>query len=227
MKKPSDLVIPFSFDQRKPINLDSFFFVPDFYKNHQEWGTLDLADEAIFPKKNPVHIEYCSGNGQWIIEKAKNNPNINWIAVEYLFDRARKIWLKKHNYGLKNLFVVFGEASCFTKYYLKDDSISNIFINFPDPWPKKKHIKNRLVNPCFMTEVSRIVQKNGVATLVTDDNDAKDWMAEACISSKKWESIYEYPYFVSSIEHYGDSYFDTLWRTKGKEIKYLQFSNLK
>jgi len=227
MKKTSDLIIPFSFEDRRPVNIDSFFLIPDFYDKHDEWGYLDLSKEEIFPEKKIVNIEYCSGNGQWIIEKAKKNPNVNWIAVEYLFERARKIWVKKHNFGLKNLFVVFGEAYCFTKHYLKDDCISNIYINFPDPWPKKRHIKNRLVNPIFMTELSRVVQRGGVSTLVTDDNDAKDWMAEASISSKRWEPIHEYPYFVSKLENYGDSYFDNLWRAKGKEIKYLQFSNTK
>ncbi len=175
--------------------------------------------------KNPVNIEYCSGNGQWIIEKAKNNPDINWVAVEFKFERARKIWVKLHNMGLKNLFVVFAEAYCFTKNYLKDYCVSNIFVNFPDPWPKKKHAKHRLVNTLFMNELSRIVEKKGIATLVTDDKDAKDWMLAAALSSDRWEAVYKYPHYIDHIENYGGSYFDSLWRDKGREIKYLQFYN--
>lgn len=227
MKKPTDLIIPFSFQERRPFNLESFFFIPEYYDKHDLYGCLNLSKEEIFPIQNPVNIEYCSGNGQWIIDQAKKNPNINWIAVEYLFERARKIWVKKHNQGLKNLFVVFGEGFVFTKNYLIDDSISNVFINFPDPWPKKRHIKKRLVNPLFMKELSRIVKKEGTLTLVTDDEEAQKWMAEAAMDSQKWKSLYDYPYFVTKLENYGDSYFDSLWRSKGKEIKYIQFSNSK
>lgn len=227
MKKPTDLIIPFSFKERRPINIESFFLIPEYYDKHDLFGFLDLSGEEIFSSKNPVNIEYCSGNGQWIVEKAKKNPNVNWIAVEYLFERARKIWVKKHNLRLNNLFIVFGEGLVFTKNYLKDDSISNIFINFPDPWPKKRHIKNRLVSPLFMTELSRVVKKEGIATFVTDDDEATTWMAEASISSLKWNPLFDPPYFVKSLENYGDSYFDALWRSKGKEIKYLQFSNSK
>ena len=98
---------------------------------------------------------------------------------------------------------------------------------FPDPWPKKRHEKHRLVTPEFMKEISRIVIEGGEAFLVTDDNDAQKWMLQAALSSNKWETLYKTPYFISHIEGYGGSYFDSLWREKGKKIKYMQFTNKK
>lgn len=227
MKKPSDLIIPFSFENRKPIIIDRLFFIPSYYADHDSWGKLDISSDLVFEKKLPVNIEYCSGNGQWILEKALLNPSINWIAVEYKFERARKIWVKMHNMRLKNLFIVFGEAYLFTSKYLYESCLKNIFINFPDPWPKKKQAKHRLVNIEFMKALSIVVEKGGIATIVTDDDMAKEWMLQAVILSEKWKPLFEYPYYINSLENYGDSYFKNLWLENGKEIKYLQFSNIK
>jgi tRNA (guanine-N7-)-methyltransferase len=128
MKKPSDLLIPFSFENRRPIVIDRFFVVPPAYNNHAEKGVLDFSSQDFFSNDNPVNIEYCSGNGQWILDKAFQNPNINWIAIEMRFTRARQLWVNMHNRGIKNLFVVFGEGHTFTKHYVKKGCISNIFI---------------------------------------------------------------------------------------------------
>jgi tRNA (guanine-N7-)-methyltransferase len=227
MKKPSDLIIPFSFEKRRPIIIERFFFIPTFYDKHGEWGGLDLAAKEIFSEYQMVNIEYCSGNGQWILDKAQKSPHLNWIAVEFRFERARKIWIKAHNLGLKNILVVFGEAFCFSKHYLKKDTISNIFINFPDPWPKKRHEKHRLVTPEFMKELSRIVVEGGIATLVTDDSPTQELMVAAALSSERWKALFKHPHFTDHLEDYGSSYFDSLWKSKGKKIKYLQFSNSK
>ena len=88
--KPQDLIIPFSWDERRPCLLDRLWFIPSYYTDYESWKKLFSLTE-IFPNNNNAIIEYCSGNGQWIIDKAKNHPESNWIAVEKRFDRARKI----------------------------------------------------------------------------------------------------------------------------------------
>jgi tRNA (guanine-N7-)-methyltransferase len=76
-----------------------------------------------------------------------------------------------------------------------------------------------------MEEVSSIVKQDGVATFVTDDEGAKDRMLEATFLSKKWMPKFKAPYYITEKEDYGNSYFDSLWRKKDREIKYLQFIN--
>jgi tRNA (guanine-N7-)-methyltransferase len=226
MKKPRDLVIPFSFEERRPIIIERFFFIPAHYDKHEK-GDLDLSSKNVFLESQPINVEYCSGNGEWILNKAQKYPFINWIAVEFRFERARKIWVKAHNLDLKNVFVVFGEASCFTKNYLPENSISNTFVNFPDPWPKKRHEKHRLITTEFMKELSSVVVKTGRATFVTDDDFTQELMVTSALSSEKWKSLFKFPHYTNHLEDYGGSYFDALWRAKGREIKYLQFSNHK
>lgn len=224
MKKPSDLKIP-TYDMRQPFITEGFFVVPKNYDSHGSWQMPSFESTEIFNNSNPVNIEYCSGNGQWILEKALKNPHLNWIACEKRFDRSRKIWVKMHNMGLKNLFIVFGDGFTFSKYYLQENSIAKVFVNFPDPWPKNKHIKNRLVNLPFIQELTRAVILKGSATFVTDSDIATNWIISTLLKNKEWVSLYEKPYFISDYPDYGDSYFKDLWIKKGLQIKYIEFLN--
>ena len=132
--KPKDLKPVFSFETRRPLLIDRIFYVPIYYENHRGFTLPDLRD--FFGNENPHCIEYCSGNGDWILEKALQEPEKNWIAVEKRFDRIRKIWAKMKNKSIFNLLIVCGEAFTFTKNYLQANVIEHVYINFPDPWPK-------------------------------------------------------------------------------------------
>lgn len=221
LKKKEDFIIPFKWQDRKPIIIEGLLYLPSYFQDHHFFKIKNFFDNS-----NPIDIEYCSGNGQWIIEKAKQNPHTNFIAVELKFDRARKIWLKMHNENLKNLFVVMGEALTFTKHYLENEAISDIYINFPDPWPKKKHIKNRLITDLFSQEVLRVMKKNKIITLVTDDINYLNQMIDVFLNNKDFEPIYEKPYYIQDLENFGESFFDTLFRNKRKCINFLKFKRI-
>jgi len=211
--KPKDLKFPFSWEKRRPHLEDRVLFVPDYYTLHSAWKFPSW--EEIFGNNHPVVIEYCSGNGTWIAEKARHSTR-NWVAVEWRFERARKIWSKMKNYSLSNLLVVCGEALTFTREYVPEMSISEAFVNFPDPWPKEKHAKNRLFQPPFATQLSRTVLPGGSLTVATDDPAYARQIIE---TMESWDhaQVPEWP-------DYGESYFDDLWRSKGRSIQYHRFN---
>jgi len=219
--KKSDLVIPFKYEDRRPIIINRYLYVPDNYFAHDEF-----RDKITFENDNEVHIEYCSGNGEWIIDRAKKNPNINFIAVEMKFLRARQIWLKMHKENIKNLFVVKAEAFIFTKHYLEDCFASDIFINFPDPWPKKKHAKNRLIKKEFLQEVNRVQKKDNMITIVTDHEEYRDEIINEFFKVKEYRAIFKKPYFEKDTKGFGSSFFSTLFQSKGKAINYIKFSRI-
>jgi tRNA (guanine-N7-)-methyltransferase len=170
--KPKHLKCPFTWETRAPVFTEGVLFVPEYYQAHGQisWG---------FSRSAPIYIEYCSGNGAWIIDKAMAHPEFNWIAVEKRFDRVRKIWAKARNRQLTNLLVVCGEALPFTEHYLEADRIAGCYVNFPDPWPKEKHAKHRLFQPAFVQQVSRVLLPEGKVTIVTDD---APWAEEICLA---------------------------------------------
>jgi tRNA (guanine-N7-)-methyltransferase len=210
VKSPKDLKIPYTWEERRPILLDSFLYIPPVYALHHEWRKVPL-----FSDSQPVVIEYCSGNGEWICNQAKQHQQMNWIAVEKRFDRSRKIWARMHRDALSNLLIVCGEAHPFTRYYIQEKSVSKIFVNFPDPWPKLRHAKHRLVREEFLKEVENILLPNACATFTTDDKTYAQQM-QAVIPWKKIE-------VSNDVSEFGSSYFLDLWQTKGRTIYKMEY----
>ena len=213
----SDFKIPFGWEERRPVFLEKSFYLPPALEEHGE--RLDFS--RVFAIDRPIAIEYCSGNGHWILNQAQMHPQINWIAVEKDFERARKTWLKIVRSGLDNLFLVCGEALTFTRHYIPDSSIAEVYVNFPDPWPKRRHQKHRLIQKAFVDELARIGFFNLAATVVTDDVDYSQQVIEAFSS---WRSAFgKEPFVTEWPDGYGLSTFSELWHSKGRKIRYHRF----
>jgi tRNA (guanine-N7-)-methyltransferase len=127
---------------------------------------INIANQFAYLK--PVEIELGAGDGSFIVQYAKLRTEHNFIAVERLLGRARKVEKKATRAGLENLRVIRIEAGYFIKYLLPERSISNIHIYFPDPWPKVRHSKNRLIQPDFLKDLSKILKPGGEIYLRTD-----------------------------------------------------------
>lgn len=108
---------------------------------------LDLSQ--IFPGPQPLEVELGCGDASFLVDYAKLHPEHNFIGVERLLGRIRKLDRKGRRAGLTNLRGVRIESSYFLEYLLPPQSVSALHVYFPDPWPKKRHHKNRLVNERF------------------------------------------------------------------------------
>ncbi len=215
---------------------DRFWHVPPLKRPSSVISEANTAEQTfIFPgwqnalcfgNDNPVHVEYCSGNGAWIIDKAMASPHINYVAVEMENTRVYKIWRKTKRLKLSNLLVVNAEAFNLTRLYFPQDSISEIFINFPDPWPKRRHAKYRLIQPAFVAELARILKQHGRMTFVTDDAPYAFQVIKEFRRHPAFASLHPDPFYVNDMHAYGTSYFDDLWRQKGKVIHYIQFEKI-
>lgn len=221
--KPEDLKSPFAWDARRVLLQDRVWYVPDYYDHYQEFTFPGWKDPLLFGNENPVKIEYCSGNGTWIVAKAEENPQVNWVAVEKQFFRARKIWARMKNRQLNNLLIVCGEASTVTRHYIPSKTVSEVFINFPDPWPKARHAKHRLIQPAFIQEIGRILKEGHHWTFVTDDPDYSQLLLEEMAPYKEFVPSFPSPHYVTDLPGYGSSYFEELWREKGRDIRYHRF----
>jgi tRNA (guanine-N7-)-methyltransferase len=225
--KPKDLKNPLTWKERRPLIHDRVLYVPEYYDRHHEWTFPGWDSPDVFGRVAPIEVEYCAGNGAWILEKAIAHPERNWVAVELQFERVRKIWSKLHNFQLTNLFIVCGEALTFTKFYVPDRSFSAAYINFPDPWPKERHAKNRLVRESFVKEMARACVHGAAATIVSDHFDYTSQASQAMLANTSWSPRFPDPYYVTEWENYGTSYFDSLWKEQGLTVRYLQFTKEK
>lgn len=223
MKKASDLRIPFTWAERRPILLDRAMYIPGYYDHHGSWGKLNFSSEELFGNNNPIAIEFCCGNGQWVGEMAKANPHLNWIGVDKLFERARKVWAKIHRESIPNLFVVCSDAATFVRHYVESSSVHEIHINFPDPWPKLRHAKNRLVRKEFLHELSCILEIGAFAHFVTDDFPYLNWMLQELSQSPLFQPIYPAPYYKENLEGFSPSFFGDLWTQQGRTIYHMKY----
>ncbi len=130
---------------------------------------LDLA--KLFAKSWPLEVELGCGDASFIAEYAARHPERNFIGVERLLGRIRKLDRKGRRAGLTNLRGVRIESSYFLEYLLPPHSATAIHVYFPDPWPKKKHRKHRLVNERFSELCRTALVPGGLVYLRTDDAD--------------------------------------------------------
>ncbi|MGA2542095.1 MAG: tRNA (guanosine(46)-N7)-methyltransferase TrmB [Verrucomicrobiota bacterium] len=139
---------------------------------HEPAGIVERLDlPHLFPRLQPVEVELGSGDGSFLVDYAARHPQINLIGVERLLGRLRKIDRKGRRAGLANLRCVRMEAWYFLEYLLPENSVQAIHIYFPDPWPKRKHRKHRLINPPFAKTARQALAPGGVVWLRTDDAD--------------------------------------------------------
>lgn len=221
--RPAHLKSPFPWNERRVLIQDRIWYVPPLFDHYSAFAFPGWDHPEIFSNHQPVNIEYCSGNGAWIAQKALAHPEQNWVAVECKFPRVRKIWAKIQNHKIKNLLVVCGEGYFVTQQYLPAESVNSIFVNFPDPWPKTRHIKHRIIQPEFLTEMGRILKPKGTFTFVTDDDNYSDWTIQMTQKDPNLQNCDPSPYYRTEDPNYGTSYFEDLWREQGKTIRYHRF----
>jgi len=122
----------------------------------------------VFNNDNIIEIEIGSGKGKFIYEKAELNPNINYIGIEK-FDSVIVRALEKTLINpLDNLRLIRFDAQDIDEIF-KDNEITNIYLNFSDPWPKRRQAKRRLTSPNFLKKYKKILKNNGSIFLKTDN----------------------------------------------------------
>jgi tRNA (guanine-N7-)-methyltransferase len=130
---------------------------------------IDLA--SLFPAAQPLEVELGSGDASFLAEYARLHPEHNFIGVERLLGRMRKLDRKGRRAGLVNLRGVRIECSYFLEYLLPLRSASALHVYFPDPWPKRKHRRHRLINERFPELARKALTPGGMVYLRTDDED--------------------------------------------------------
>jgi tRNA (guanine-N7-)-methyltransferase len=147
----------------------------------------------MFPRSAPLEVELGSGDGSFLVAWAGAHPECNYLGVERLLGRANKMMRKAGRAGLVNLQGVRIESSYFLQYLLPEHSAEALHIYFPDPWPKKRHRRHRLINERFPELAKRAVASGGSVYLRTDDRDYFEQMQSVFANVPKLFSLFETP----------------------------------
>jgi len=148
---------------------------------------IDLGQ--LFDKQRPLEIELGCGDASFIAEYARRNPGINLIGVERLLGRIQKLHKKGMRLGLTNLRGVRIESAYFLQWLLPPQCATAVHIYFPDPWPKKKHRRHRLINEGFPALARTVLLPGGVVYLRTDDTDYFQQMTEVFAAANEFQKV--------------------------------------
>lgn len=148
-----------------------------------------LALAELFPKPQPLEVELGCGDASFLVEFARRNPERNFIGVERLLGRIQKLDRKGRRAGLANLRGVRIESSYFLQFLLPPHSAAALHVYFPDPWPKKKHRRHRLINEYFSALARAALVPAGAVYLRTDDADYFQQMTEVFAASLEFQKI--------------------------------------
>ena len=148
-----------------------------------------LNSAGLFPKPQSLEVELGCGDASFLAEYARRQPQTNFIGVERLLGRIKKLDRKGRRAGLTNLRGVRIESAYFLQYLLPPHAAAALHIYFPDPWPKKKHRKHRLINEGFPTLARAALMPGGVVYLRTDDPDYFSQMTEVFSASAEFQKV--------------------------------------
>ena len=147
------------------------YVITDFEKVKGNWN-------KEFNNENPIYLEIGMGKGDFLCGLALQNPSINYVGIE-LSETVAAIALKKiMSYELTNVRIIRFDASNLENIFTSGE-ISRIYLNFSDPWPKKRHEKKRLTYKDFLDKYERLLEGKGKVCFKTDNEGLFDFSLES------------------------------------------------
>ena len=137
---------------------------------------LDL--DTSFAKAQPVVMEIGYGMGEATWQIAKSNPTVNYLGVEVHMPGVGKLMARLDEFALTNVKLIERDVLEVFHYMISDGSLDGIHLYFPDPWPKKRHNKRRIVNQRFIAEVAKKLKPGGFIHIATDWVPYAEWITE-------------------------------------------------
>lgn len=171
----------------------------------------------IFGTGEACEVDLGCGDGGFLLEMAAHYPERNFLGVERLLGRIRKVCRDAEKRGLANVRGLRVESRYFLEWMMAPGSISRLHYLFPDPWPKEKHHKNRLVQESFIPVLHRALAEEGEMLFKTDHEEYFQWVCELMDASPlftraEWNAVF-----------YPKTDFQKQWEAMGKPIFAARF----
>lgn len=147
--------------------------ITDPISYYGKWRTLSL--------NQPLHLEIGMGKGQFIVTSALNYPDNFFIGIEKEKSVLKKA-IDKINEKPQNLILVLGDAKMLAKMF-SEDEVDHIYLNFSDPWPKKRHTKRRLTDEVSLDSYRRILKSGGLIELKTDNRHLFEYSLQTFVKA--------------------------------------------
>ncbi|WP_221761018.1 tRNA (guanosine(46)-N7)-methyltransferase TrmB [Kibdelosporangium aridum] len=182
-------------------------------------GPLDTG--AWFGRSAPVVLEIGSGMGETTSKLAAAAPDVNYLAVEVYQAGLAQLMMRAAELELTNLRLLRGDAVILLTDHIAANSLSEVRLYFPDPWPKKRHHKRRIVQPDFVSLVASRLAPGGRFHMATDWEHYAEHMMEVCSAEPALRNVYSG--WAPRPEWRPVTKFESRAHTEGREIRDLIF----
>lgn len=189
---------------------DGFFVPTDYFRRWRQ--------EEIFARAAPMEIDLGCGDGSFLLELARHHPERNFLGVERLLGRARKVARRIRQARLSNVKVLRLESRYTIEWLLEAESVSRLHLLCPDPWPKQRHQERRLIQQPFLHALWRCLAANGEFLFKTDDHAYFDWTVQHVSQFAQFETL---PWLATDF-FYPKTDFQLLWESQGKTLQALR-----
>jgi len=185
-----------------------------------------VAWETVFGRRAPLVVEVGFGNGQFLADMARNRPGTDFVGIELYGKGIEKLVRRLEREDIGNVRIVKGEALAVLRARFGPGEVAEVHLNFPDPWPKKRHHKRRLVGPALPVALFACLPPGGQVRLATDD---------ACYALQMKDVFEAHPGFanVAGPHRFGDpepgriaTKYERKFGALGHAIRHLHFRRL-
>jgi len=140
----------------------------------------------LFPRQQPLEVDIGCGKGRFLLARAADHPDINFLGIDRMLRRIRKIDRKIVRRRQRNVRLMRMDACYATMHLLPARSVRTYYVFFPDPWPKKKHHGHRLFNAEYVDALHRTLQPDGTVHIATDHAPYFDAIRETMINDARF-----------------------------------------
>ena len=160
--------------------------LPSYTLSSAAAGPYDLAQ--VFGRTAPVWLEVGFGNGEVLLELASRHPEIDFIGAEVHDPGVGRLLIGLQERGLTNVRVLHGDAQTLMREQIQAETLARIMVFFPDPWPKKRHHKRRIINTESVASLRRCLVSGGILHLATDWEPYAEHMLEVLKDAPGWRN---------------------------------------
>lgn len=187
-------------------------FIPDnYFQRH--------SAEDIFGTAGTYEVDMGCGDGGFLLQMAQHYPERRFLGVERLLGRVRSVCSKADHERLENVRVLRLESSYFLEWFIQPGSISRLHYLFPDPWPKVRHYKNRLIQDALLPVIHNSLADQGEFLFKTDHEEYYEWVLDHVDRSNLFAPL---PWNGDEF-FYPKTDFQLQWEEQGKEIFQARF----